>query len=249
MITDDEDEIKIVTRQETFNDLAVRELAKGKAACMCRLQFKRCTSSECKDCPAAVKFQNCVEQMSEYDHLRLDSYISKYYVIYSANPDKWMSHHRFLSYNIRILFTIMISFLIVGLFFGLLANWYMNPGDKPEYEQVTLRSKVVRTIIKTQSEIYDYNSDNQINCIDYACEFKLNWDEMWPEHNCILVRNLNPVTGMNHLFVRVYANGKINDIEPWAPDVYDYEMENVWGERYNTRYNYYGETKRWLEVK
>ena len=47
----DENEIKIVTRQETFNDLAVRELAQARAKCICRVQNKRCNKSKCSTCP------------------------------------------------------------------------------------------------------------------------------------------------------------------------------------------------------
>lgn len=122
----EDDEIRLVTREETFNDLAVRELAKGQAACMCRLQFKRCSKSECNSCPANKKYQNCIAQMSEYDQLRLDSYIATYYAKYSANPDQWMSHKRFVISYIRLFFLMVASMLIVGLFFGFMADLYIN---------------------------------------------------------------------------------------------------------------------------
>ena len=41
-----ENEMRLVTRQETFNDFAVRELAKGRSACICRIQFGRCKKKE-----------------------------------------------------------------------------------------------------------------------------------------------------------------------------------------------------------
>ena len=69
-----EQEMKIVTRQETFTDLAVRELGKSRAACVCRIQFKRCKKSECASCPQQEKLESCLEAMSDYDKLRLDSY-------------------------------------------------------------------------------------------------------------------------------------------------------------------------------
>ena len=93
-----EKEIKFVTRTETFNDLAVKELGKGKAACVCRLQFKRCDKSACASCPQNQKYKNCVSQMSDYDKLRLDTYVSEYYVRYSRWPDQWMSHKRYVSH-------------------------------------------------------------------------------------------------------------------------------------------------------
>ena len=45
-----DNEFRLVTRQESFNDFAVRELAKGRAACICKLQFGRCTKNDCKYC-------------------------------------------------------------------------------------------------------------------------------------------------------------------------------------------------------
>ncbi|MBR1402752.1 MAG: hypothetical protein IJ558_01085 [Treponema sp.] len=122
----EDDEIKIVTREETFNDLAVRELAKGKAACICRLQFKRCMKNQCKTCPCAQKFNNCVNEMSEYDRLRLDTYTAEYYVKYSRNPDSWMSHNRFVLFYIKLFFLIMASMLIICLFFGFMMDLYIN---------------------------------------------------------------------------------------------------------------------------
>ena len=123
----EDDEIRLVTREETFNDLAVRELAKGRAACMCRLQFKRCSKRECSSCPAKKKYKDCMDQMSEYDQLRLDSYIATYYARYSANPDQWMSHNRFILFYIKLFFLIVISMLVIGLFFGFMADLYINP--------------------------------------------------------------------------------------------------------------------------
>ena len=92
-----------------------------------------------------------------------------------------------------------------------------------------LKNRIISTIKETQANIYDYNNDDQINCIDYACLFKLTWDKKCQEYNCIIVRNFNKVTGMNHLFVRIYAEGLINDIEPWAPSPYNFDMKAVWG--------------------
>lgn len=45
-----ENEFRFVHREETFNDLAVRELAAGRSACICRIQFGRCTKDECTSC-------------------------------------------------------------------------------------------------------------------------------------------------------------------------------------------------------
>ena len=54
-----ENEMRLVTRQETFNDFAVRELAKGRSACICCIQFGRCKKSECASCQIHAEYENC----------------------------------------------------------------------------------------------------------------------------------------------------------------------------------------------
>ncbi|WP_296333310.1 hypothetical protein [uncultured Treponema sp.] len=51
--------------------------------------------------------------------------------------------------------------------------------------------KIIRTLREAQSCIYDYNDDGLINCIDYACLFKLTWDKKFPaeKSRCSLIRN------------------------------------------------------------
>ena len=62
-----ENELKFVHREETFNDLAVRELAAGRSACICRIQFGRCTKDECASCDIGRQYRNCYNQMNDYD--------------------------------------------------------------------------------------------------------------------------------------------------------------------------------------
>ncbi|MBP5602808.1 MAG: hypothetical protein J6X78_08775, partial [Treponema sp.] len=61
-----DNEIRFVHREETFTDLAVRELAESSAACLCRLQFKRCTEADCENCQIGIGFRRCYNQMSDY---------------------------------------------------------------------------------------------------------------------------------------------------------------------------------------
>lgn len=237
-------EFRVITRQETFSDLAVRELAKSKAACMCRQQFGRCKSHECKSCSIYREYENCREQLSDYDKNRLSTYVAEYYVQYSATPDQWLSHKRFISYYIKFCLAAMIG---AGLFAAIAIGLCSLPHDKPT-GQVTLKDKIINVIILEQQEVYDHNKDGLINCIDYACAFKETWDKTYPQYktNCVIVRNLNPLAGMHHLFIRVYLEGQVIDVEPWTDIFWKYDMKEVWGKRYNSDYNYYGETRRWL---
>lgn len=59
-------------------------------------------------------------------------------------------------------------------------------------------------------------------------------------------RNYNPEIGMHHLFIRIYAEGLINDVEPWTSTPLLFDMKTIWGEKYDPNCNIYGETKRWL---
>ena len=109
-----EQEMKIVTRQETFTDLAVRELGKSRAACVCRIQFKRCKKSECASCPQREKLESCLEAMSDYDKLRLDSYTSKFYSEFSSNPMAWMNHKEYVWHFTRFILG-MTGFIVLIL--------------------------------------------------------------------------------------------------------------------------------------
>lgn len=108
---------------------------------------------------------------------------------------------------------------------------------------------IFRTIEKAQKNIYDYNGDGKINCIDYSCVFKLTWDADFPteKYRCTLVRNLQGDV-MNHLFVQIQdENSRKIDVEPWASNPKTYLMSENWtSDKYNPYFNYYGETERWL---
>ena len=109
------DEVRFVHREETFNDVAVRELAKSQAKCLCLLQFKRCFKDMCSNCASGQRIKNCKNCMSDYDRERLNNYTAEYYSIYSRNPMAWMSHKQFVrSYNRLVFGLIVFMFLILG---------------------------------------------------------------------------------------------------------------------------------------
>ena len=103
-------------------------------------------------------------------------------------------------------------------------------------------------IEESQKHVYDYDGDGQINCLDYACCFKLTWDKMFDfnKHNCVLVRNLNGE--FHHLFAIVYDGyGKPIEVETWAHNRAKYTMNVNWPDgKYNPKFNIYGETAKWL---
>ncbi|MBQ7538117.1 MAG: hypothetical protein IJT42_04050 [Treponema sp.] len=109
--------------------------------------------------------------------------------------------------------------------------------------------KIIRTLREAQSCIYDYNDDGLINCIDYACLFKLTWDKKFPaeKSRCSLIRNLQHGK-MNHLFAQVQdENSCWIEIEPWTYNLSQYLMTEIWtGNQYNPKFNHYGETEYWI---
>ena len=171
-----DNEFRLVTRQESFNDFAVRELARGRAACICKLQFGRCTKNDCKYCRIHAQYSACYSQMNEYDRQRLSTYISENYVRYSYDPSQWMSFSGYLRHIGFIIFMCIIVPLI--LLIGLVFLTVGIPDDKPVEPEIDERIEYVMHKVKTY--VYDINGDGLVNCIDHAVLFKIYWDEKYP---------------------------------------------------------------------
>jgi|GEM_PF-1334209 len=112
-----------------------------------------------------------------------------------------------------------------------------------------INEMIIATIIEAQENVYDYDGDGQINCLDYSCVFKLTWDKNFPreKYRCSLVRNYQPDV-MNHLFAQVQDENFRNiEIETWTDNPYHYLLTEIWpSDRYNPAFNRYDETERWL---
>ena len=236
-----DDEIRFVHREETFNDLAVRELAKSRSACICRLQFGSCTKDECNTCSIGREYRNCYNQMNDYDKNRLSSYVSQFYKQDSLYPSKWMSYKKLCRHTVKWSIIAIVCLLLL-----VLPLLLMNPGDKPKQISQETNDQIIITIKLTQKYINDLNKDNKINCIDYACGFKMIWDNIYPERSddCIIIRNKSLT--LNHLYNGIYEGNNIVFVEPWTNDPYNYDMEKIWGYKWNPRYNKYDETNKWL---
>ena len=237
----EDNELRFVHREETFNDLAVRELARSRSACICRLQFGACEKKDCASCEIGRDYRNCYNQMNDYDKTRLSSYVSQFYKNDSLYPGKWMSYNKLCKHTAKWMFAIIFLFLLLIIPFVL-----MNPGDKPQQISDETNDKIIITIKLTQKYITDLNKDDKINCIDYACGFKLIWDSIYPEQksDCIIIRNKSLT--LNHLYNGVYEGNSIVFVEPWTNNPYNYDMSQIWGYKWNPRYNKYDETDKWL---
>lgn len=92
-------------------------------------------------------------------------------------------------------------------------------------------SKIQSVLRRMPSAVYDVNRDGMINCIDYAIIFR-----RLHGHDAYIVHNINPHTGMNHLFIQVRIGLDVYDVEPsGTPD--RWSMSSVWGMRYNPYFN------------
>ena len=251
-------DINFVHREETFNDLAVREIAKRRSACVCMMQFGRCKKEECAECSIGIQYRNCYNQMSDYDKLRLAEKISEYYAEDSSHPEQWMSFKRLIIY----ICSIIIAFFIAGILLALMF-FYGFPGDKPflpDYARNrALKTKVpdkynamiIETLRQSHATIHDYNRDRLVNCIDYTVAFKLYWDKNYPQYkmNCHIVRNIDLETGLHHLYIIVYDddyNGHF--VEPYCNNIYEYSIKANWGNKIDHNNDIFNETSYWLKV-
>lgn len=240
-------EFKLVTRQETFNDLAVRELAKGRAACICRLQFGRCTRSECSSCTIGKQYSRCYSQMSDYDKQRLASYVSDRYVEYSSRPESWMNHRRYVRYILSLI--LYYLFIPVTILLICLVCLTSNPGDSPISQETDEQIEYIMRRVKFG--VHDINDDGLVNCIDHAVLFKIYWDDKFPDKadQCIIIRNKKPAPHkMHHLFIGIKTDSILIEVEPRAHNIHKYLMKENWSSKYyNRNYNIYHETKKWLK--
>jgi len=91
-------------------------------------------------------------------------------------------------------------------------------------------------IVAQLGKITDVNGDGLYNCIDAAVLFY----KYYPIRDRVaIIINVNPRTGMNHLFNAVLINGTWIAIEPqaYATNHRSYRMKDVWGNQYDNSYN------------
>ncbi|MCL2791892.1 MAG: hypothetical protein FWD87_02265 [Spirochaetaceae bacterium] len=98
-------------------------------------------------------------------------------------------------------------------------------------------------IVARKWKITDVNGDGLFNCIDAAVLFY----KYFPDRSSVaIIINVNPRTGMNHLFNAVLIDGVWRTVEPqtYAINHRSYWMRDVWGNKYNSNFNR-DETARW----
>lgn len=248
-------EQRIVIKDKTFNDIAVNELGKQRARCICCIQFGRCKQSHCKTCKYERQYNELVSAMSVYDKQRLSSYISSWYNKYSAQPGAFMTNKGFKRYTLG---NLLLVLLFLVLLIGTISLSEVLPGDRPpvtSYYEIPadLDERISNMRSYVAVNVYDHNRDGTINCIDYATCFYEYW-ALYNSEECEIVRNYGS-GNMNHLFVIIYTDELMIEIEPWynLAEVNTYMhstpvylMSDIWGSLYDRRYNIYGETVKWV---
>ena len=247
-------DIRFVHREETFDDLAVRELASMRANCVGKLQYGRCTDEDCKHCAIHKRLNNCTAQMTDYNKVRFDNYTARYYTEYMRQPDRF---YTFKGYMLKILFGFLMIIVLFALPF--VAYTCSSPQDalRQSYADIPseLDSKIIYTIMWVRNNECDINNmDNNgvPNCIDMTLLFKLRWDSMYPtdKRKCQIVRNYNYKYGkkiMHHLFILIDDGKHKIFVEPWSSRSQLYLMEDNWSaSKYNPKFNIYGETDKWM---
>jgi hypothetical protein len=119
-------------------------------------------------------------------------------------------------------------------------NTEVNPSFANPKPPEKIKDKSISTVCETvRVKIRDMDGDGQVNCVDYATLFYIEYGP-----GCRIIRNINPQTGMNHLFNQVtYNDGRSFMIEPQNGHLI--RMERVWGSKYDPKYNC-DETEYWV---
>lgn len=248
------DEIKIIHKDRTFSDQALHDLAHTQAACMCRLQFGSCTKENCKNCETKIQLRNCKRELSDYDLLRLKSMTGDEYANLSRIPENWMKPED-IDKSIRdfgwwlIGKPLVVSLIVLAVVFLIctVPGYFISPQDTPK---IDWDAAITRTVQKTQATLRDVNHDGVVNCVDAAIIFKWIWDEDYPllKDTCTIIRNYNPGV-MNHLFIAIHDITKpLVYVEPRAYYPSRYTMQYNWEDKFDSRFNWYGETQRWLNT-
>lgn len=278
---DSPNEVRVVTRQETFNDFAVRELAQTRARCMCFIQNGRCKKETCAHCAVNREYNRVAGAMSVYDNVRLSNYISEYYARFSHAPEAFMDHKTYVRSFMKIY---LIALFIMALIF-IPAILMLEPFDTMEFDPYSeyteamepsdlsdnMKWLVEQTLdLLAKDPLYgkDITCDGNFNCQDRAILFKLLWGflcdsaykvsfaspdvdrRFWlaARDKCILVRNYNKETGMNHLFPMILDHD-VNKIMPIEPDI-DWKgrqhIRKVFKRKYDPDKNHYNETAKFM---
>lgn len=248
------EELKIVHREETQNDWMIQEIARTKAACICRLQFKRCSKDSCNNCASYKRYKNVVAGLSEYDKYRLDHYVSQAYTQYSLKPAFWLPHKKLIA---RTLWYAIVVTAFIGII-CLMASckkaappkdravFYVTEEDVYKYPEVKqCIATAMDAVVIAREIVWDITGDGEVNCQDkcfltYRILKKI-WGDLFYDIKIVWNHN-NPNSSMNHVFIEVwFSENIVAEIETTCldPSFDCIFVKDIWGKTYDRRYNTY----------
>lgn len=240
-----------VFREQVFTDVYVDRLAQTEARCLCALRYGRCAKRKCANCQVYKDVSASVSKMSTFDRARWRNAVAEYFSLYSRHPEHWYDRKRL---SVYYAYWLVLVPLIAIVLLCLLGRSLDSPKDllvgvssttKPSTQ---MDGEIRDTLYRTHQEVRDVNGDGAVNCQDYASTFRSIWLRSHYSLSCEIIRNVNPRTGMNHVFIRVWGKDCKGEMGRWCIEpqaTSPYLMEEVWGKRYNQLLNIVGETERW----
>lgn len=250
-------------REYTQNELNF--MVKARTACLENQGADKCTpGADCVNC----KYGAALQAINELDPLTKARLIDKsddYIMKLKAANDGYNSYKKQREIKNTLCIIVFIVFILfvalaVGGDVGLCHNtvcgevkWNKKPITPSteyleawDYDYKQLTNKVM-TSLREQGP-NDYFDDNLIDCKDWAVTFMYRWYYTYkaPDGTCVLVRQCNRKTKLDHALVAVWTGYKWLVIEPQAFNKTDWSPESYWGYRYNPELNCYNETRKFL---
>lgn len=240
---------------ETDLDKCINTLATVKARCKFRLRVHRCKPSKCRSCVTYNEFISAASNMPPVDRLRLNQEADDIYsAIISKSKHSAILEPKTLGHTVKVICFAFVLFFILSALLTVFP--FIMPRDSLRGERIMAVSddsrhdKFIKRILR-ETEIYvtDVNNDREINCIDYAVTFyKLAVaDGTYSDAHFEIVVNYNVSTGMNHMFIKFYVDGRVYAIEPQSRyNDGSYLMKYIWGYVYNPVYDSKEKTRHYL---
>ena len=229
---------------ETNVDKYIKMGAKIKSQCIIKKQQGICTPDMCENCRISKNCRLFTQSLSPFE----EEYMNAIAIDMARDslkkdiPNKSKPMRLFMQ-RLKWCAIIFGLFSIIPIIFLLL----LGPGDEAPTQEA--HARIYYVLEETHYYIDDFNNDNDINCQDYAVLFKYIWDNVFPEYKacCAIIRNTNPFSSMNHLFVRVTFQGTYF-IEPQRRGYEDYLMAHVWGDKWDRKWDIVQPEWYWYKV-
>lgn len=205
-----DNETRFVHRAETYTDVAIDELGKSRALCMCNKLFGRCTEDECVQCNKEKDFVDCFNSLSAYDQLRVKNRITYYFAHLQNNVDAYTPlSHDFLS----IIIVFILLFAIVAIPLAYTENMTYDLVDSKYTHSSDPMSEVVWIeTISREKEQYSPTFLGQTNTLDVSFDILL---------ECLVIANKYVDKALD-----LYKNwGCVGDItKDWERNCQDYAV-------------------------